>query len=431
MALSDGATLPVTEPPRARGAGYWVPFLGLLLFTAVLPIENVFSLPLLGSLGRITGLLLLVLALPTFVARGRFVLRAPPVTLVFLGAFALWALASLLWSHDPTRTLVYATTMVQLFLLATILWQLCRTPAERLLVMQAYVIGACVAIGSAVANLMAGREAVFGRFSAPGTDPNDFALMVVLAVPMAWEVAARATYRGAALNLLFLPAAALAVVISGSRGGAIALAVALLVVPFGLRLLPRPRRRLLVAILLGALALLPFLWSRFGASVARNVERLMNTASDAVSGSLNVRDVIWAAGLDLIQERPLLGVGGGAFASALETATGMAEVAHNTMLSVTVELGVVGFCLLAGALLASALPLLASRNAGALPSLVLLLTWLVGTSALSWEMRKATWIVLMLASTFQPVLLARVPRAAARFGPRPPEGEGLAGAPGP
>jgi len=431
MALSAAATLAASEPARARGARYWVPFLGLLLFTAVLPIENVFSLPLLGSLGRITGLLLLVLALPTFVARGRFVLRSPPVTLAFLGAFTLWALASLLWSHDPPRTVAYATTIVQLFLLATILWQLCRTPAERLLVMQAYVVGACVAVGSAVANLIAGREAVFGRFSAPGTDPNDFALMVVLAVPMAWEVAARATYRGAALNLLFLPAAALAVVISGSRGGAIALAVALLVVPFGLRLLPRRRRRMLVAILLGALALLPFLWPQLAASVGRNVQRLMSTATDSLSGSLNVRDVIWAAGLDLIQGSPLLGVGGGAFASALETATGMAEVAHNTMLSVTVELGIVGFCLLAGALLASALPLLAFRGAGALPSLVLLLTWLVGTSALSWEMRKPTWIVLLLATTIQPVLLARVPRAATLLGARAPEGEGLAGAPRP
>src|SRR5690606_13698782 len=163
----------------------------------------------------------------------------------------------------------------------------------------------------------------------------------------------------------------------------------------------------------------------------RNVQRLMSTATDSLSGSLNVRDVIWAAGLDLIQGSPLLGIGGGAFASALETATGMAEVAHNTMLSVTVELGIVGFCLLAGALLASALPLLAFRGAGALPSLVLLLTWLVGTSALSWEMRKPTWIVLLLATTIQPVLLARVPRAATLLGARAPEGEGLAGAPRP
>lgn len=393
---------------RKRGARYWLPVAGLLLFTAALPIENTLRLPLLGSLGRTSGLLLLLLAVPAFIERRRIAIRPPAATLVLLGAFALWAIASLLWSQDQEKTSVYASTVVQLLLLAAIVWQLCRTSRERLLMLQAYVVGAWAALGSALWNLINGREAVFGRYSATGTDPNDFALMVVLAVPMAWEVASRGTHRAAALNFLFLPAAVVAVVISGSRGGALALAVAMLVVPLGYRSLSAKRRHVLHAIGVGGLATLPFVWQQVSSAVSQNIERLMHTASDAVSGSLNARDEIWTIAIDIFGGSPVLGVGGGAFPTALEAASGMAEAAHNTLLSVGTELGVVGLCIFAAAIIATAAPLLASNSSKALPSLLLLLTWLVGTFALTWEVRKPTWIVLLLVAAYRPVLLSRL-----------------------
>lgn len=402
-----GRTITITDwPRRVRSMSR----LGLLLFAVLLPLENVFRIPVLGSLGRISGIILLLLALPSFFVGRKLHLRAPSLTIVILGAFTAWAAASLLWSTDTSRTVAYASTVIQLFLLTSIVWHLCRTDAERLLVFQAYVVGACGAIVSALWNMFNGVEAVYGRYSATGTDPNDFALMVVLAIPMAWELASRGASRFATLNFAYLLVAVVAVIISGSRGGAIALSVALLVVPFGFRHLTRRSRRKLYGIALLGISSIPFLWSRLSTFVGQNLDRLRNTASDAVSGSLNVRDVIWAYAADIFGDNPILGVGGGAFISALESESGMAELAHNTLLSVAVELGIVGLCLFATALISTVLPLLRSKSRYAVPSLLLVTILVVGSLALTWEIRKPTWIVLVLASAYSPVILSRIAR---------------------
>lgn len=411
-------TLPISNlPRRIRGLSR----VGLVIFAALLPLENVIRLPVLGSLGRISGIVLLALALPSFFVARRLNLRAPSPTLLLLGAFTTWATASLLWSHDIDRTLVYASTVIQLFVLASIVWNLCRTDVERLMVFQAYVFGACGAIISALWNMVNGKEAVFGRYSATGTDPNDFALMVVLAVPMAWEIASRGKSRIAALNFFYLPIAVVAVIISGSRGGAIALAVALLVAPLGFRRLTRTRRRTLYVIASVGTATVPFLWARLSTFVSQNLDRLRNAASDAVSGSLNVRDVIWAIAADIFGDNPILGVGGGAFISALESESGMAELAHNTLLSVAVELGIVGLCLFSAALISTVFPLVRSNSRNAFPSLLLVSILIVGSLALTWEIRKPTWIVLVLASAYRPVMLSRIVDREGRVGPEPPD----------
>ena len=413
-----GRTITISAlPQRLRGLSR----IGLIVFAALLPLENVIRLPILGSLGRISGIVLLALALPSFFVARKLNLRAPSPTIMLLGAFTAWATASLLWSFDVDRTVAYASTVIQLFLLAGIVWHLCRTDAERLQVFQAYVVGACGAIVSALWNMVSGNEAVFGRYSATGTDPNDFALMIVLAVPMAWEIASRGRSRIAALNFFYLPIAVVAVIISGSRGGAIALAVALLVVPLGFKHLTRRRRRTLYAIVSVGIASIPFLWAQLSTFVSQNLDRLRSTASDAVSGSLNVRDVIWAVAADIFGDNPVLGVGGGAFVSALESESGMAELAHNTLLSVAVELGIVGLCLFSAVLISTVFPLVRSNSGNAVPSLLLVAILIVGSLALTWEIRKPTWIVLVLASAYNPVLLSRIVEREGRVGPEPPD----------
>jgi O-antigen ligase len=76
----------------------------------------------------------------------------------------------------------------------------------------------------------------------------------------------------------------------------------------------------------------------------------------------------------------------------------IAYPAHNTFLSVLVELGIVG-ALLLFALLASVL--CSALRAGYLERclwITLLLTWTVGVSALTWEYRKPTWLLFGLAA---------------------------------
>jgi O-antigen ligase len=109
--------------------------------------------------------------------------------------------------------------------------------------------------------------------------------------------------------------------------------------------------------------------------------------------------VIWAAGWDLFREHPFIGIGSGAYAASVWRSLDIAIVAHNTFLSVLVELGVIG------ALVMAALLVSMFYSAARLPYLerclwlVLLLTWTVGVSSLTWEYRKGTWFLLgMLAA---------------------------------
>lgn len=376
----------------------------MLLVVAVLPIENVVVVPGVGSLGRLAGLLLIVSAVPAFLGRGQVVARRQAVTLVLLGVYVLWAFAGLLWSVEPSSTLGYVFTFVQLLVLVVVIWQLCPDEQDRMSVQQAYVIGCALAVADALRNFLTGHEAVFQRFSITNTDPNDYALMLALSIPMAWDLFANRRGRGRLLNLAFIPVAIGAVVLSGSRGGAIAVAVAMLVVPLGFAALDRPGRRAVLGFLgLGALTL-PFVWSEVSAAVGTNLDRIGTLGAELVSGTLNQRALIWSAGMDAFASRPLTGVGGGAFPAAIERVSGLRELAHNTFISVAVEMGAVGFLLFIGMILTIALPLIRAYGPRTTPGLVLLATLLVGIFPLTWEFRKPTWLVFSLL-----ILLSGVP----------------------
>ena len=141
-------------------------------------------------------------------------------------------------------------------------------------------------------------------------------------------------------------------------------------------------------------------------TISTSLERLSSTATEVASGTLNERADIWDAGLALFEDNTLLGVGAGAFENAVTPYAGQPKIAHNTYISVLVELGPVGLLLFVACLLTAALPLLRLADPERIILLVLLLTLAVGLIPLTWEVRKATWFVLVMATTFGTTVLA-------------------------
>src|SRR5690606_31979366 len=91
------------------------------------------------------------------------------------------------------------------------------------------------------------------RYAAGGGDANDLAMILALAIPMAWYLGT--VYRQPLLRWLcrgYLPVALVAIGLTGSRGGMLATTVALLVVPLLLTRLSPGRLTTAIVMLVAA-----------------------------------------------------------------------------------------------------------------------------------------------------------------------------------
>lgn len=376
----------------------------LCAFVLLLPSEEHF--PLLGGflLSRWVGLGAIFLTLLRTVATLR--LRRPGALHYLMVAVVAWAGFSIVWSVDPDSTITRFVTYMQLLLMVWMIWALAFTERRVRSLLLAYVLGSCAPAISTVKDFLAGRSLAqdyaergitvwdTSRYAAGGINANDLGLLLALGVPMALYLLAGSRSKIVIwICWLQLALALAATLLTGSRGGLISLAVAFAMFPLILPAMPRFRKRLSIMLLAGVLAGSAYLVP------AQTWRRLLSVASELSEGTLTHRTVIWAAGWDVYREHPLLGVGAGAYGASVLTRLDVAIVAHNTFFSVLVELGIIGALSMAGLLAsmfysAARLPYLEKRL-----WVVLLLTWMVGASALTWEYRKATWFLLgMLAA---------------------------------
>src|SRR5690625_7109884 len=105
-------------------------WLALLAFAFVLPWEDSLLVPGVGSLGRISGLLLLICALPSLLTGPRIRLRQPSLFLLVMTLFVIWSAVSWLWRADPGSTATPAISRLQLLALGPLVWPLIDRPAR-------------------------------------------------------------------------------------------------------------------------------------------------------------------------------------------------------------------------------------------------------------------------------------------------------------
>ncbi len=127
-------------------------------------------------------------------------------------------------------------------------------------------------------------------------------------------------------------------------------------------------------------------------------QRLFRVGTDLTQGTMTHRTQIWSASMDVFREHPLIGVGADAHPAAVVRILARAMVAHNTFLSVLVELGVIGALLLAGLLAAAFYCAARMRGLERLFWSLVLLTWCIGAFAGTWEYRKATWFLFSMVA---------------------------------
>jgi O-antigen ligase len=199
-----------------------------------------------------------------------------------------------------------------------------------------------VVIVSLIGNYAQGIQEASNRYAATGFGANIVALICSLGMPVAWYLTLTEARGGIArllrlVNYAFIPIAFYSILLTASRAGALA---TLPCVAFMLASLTRfrPSRRIFfVAMSIAGLLVLLTL------APEASLERLQGLQHgldiDRTSGG---RVRIWREGLSVFSRHPFLGVGSRAFATA---AFEMGHVGHNFVVSLLVEVGIVGFCL--------------------------------------------------------------------------------------
>lgn len=228
------------------------------------------------------------------------------------------------------------------------------------------------------------------RYVAGDFDPNDLAMTLTLAVPMAWYLGT--VFQKRVLRLFcraYLPLGLLAVGLTGSRGGMLTAGVALMIVPLSMTKLT-PGRLIAAMITLAITATVAATYVP-----EKVVERLATTSSDISRLSFGGRFKFWVAGLEAFTQKPLMGYGTGGFVRAIYPILGSVSlVAHNSFISLLVEEGIVGLLLYVTMMLAVLGAVLRLPKFDRRFALLLLATLFVAMSPLTWEDRKPVWFIL-------------------------------------
>ncbi len=350
----------------------------------------------LGGGGAGSLLSSLVLAAPLVVAavlhfgkEGR--IRPTPLPLFAMLAYALWAAASVFWATgDQKDVLIRVMTNAQLLAYVWLSWQIVRSESELRVLLLGYVAGCAILVALTWRNYFAGVLTFWDRYAADGFDPNEMAIYLALGIPMAAYLAASGRVFSK-FALIYLPLALSGVALSGSRGGLLCSVVAIAGVLVWLARRSRAGSTLmLLSLALGvafAAAWVP----------AESWTRMFSVGDELSGGTAGDRKQIWRAAWDVLQRHPVIGVGAGGFPDAVVPALHLRIVAHSTQLEIAVELGIIGLVLFLTAYVLVLWHVGRSSPNDRSLAWCLIATWFVGSSSLSWEYRKPTWFVLLIA----------------------------------
>ena len=326
--------------------------------------------------------------------------RKPSALHLWMLLLVGWSILSLFWTQDWDMTVTRAGTYVQLMVAVWLIWELARTESRVLGLIQSYVLGSLVGSAFTIHNFLIGRTAArlandegrsmweTSRYTIAGLNENDLGLILALSLPMALYLVARG--RGKLVNILcwtqFL-AGFISILLTASRGSLISAIAGSVMLPLVILRLPRRQRLVAVAVCFCALGCAAYFVP------ASSWSRIAQLGTELSEGTLTHRTVIWTAGLGVFRDHAFLGVGSGAYAASVVRAIDRPLVAHNTFLSVLVELGVIGALVFFGLLGNMLYSVSRMRYLERCLWLVVFLTWGIGVSALTWEYRKPTWLL--------------------------------------
>lgn len=365
-----------------------------LLLTYVFAVPWEYSIDLgepWGNIARVIGLLVLATALLAALESGKLCHWQPLQWMVLLFIF-YWALSAL-WSLDSTITIEKLRAFLQTAIMALVIWEFAGEPEDLRNLLRVVTAGSLVLAALTILNFTSPEAYAIGqlRYAAVGQDPNDVARFLALGFPLAGcslRLEKSALWR--LPGICYLPIGLLAVLLTASRGGAVAATCALIgsaiVLFYG-----HARRAFLSVpvIAAAALALLAFV-------PESSLARLATLREELLFGTLNGRVEIWSRGFEAFKNAPWLGEGAGTFVLAAHTAN--EDTAHNTPLTMLVTGGLIGFSISLALGWFALRKALENRGFIRIAMIATLFTLVLASLVGTIEENRMTWIVIAIIS---------------------------------
>jgi O-antigen ligase len=342
-----------------------------------------------GNIARVAGLVLLAAAIPAVLLAGR--LRRPGALQWAAVAFFLWFCCSALWTIDPPATYARLRAYFQVMMTVWLVWEFAEDPEDLRDLLRAYVAGSWVLAVLTLMNFASPETEGQIRFVAEGHDPNDAARFLNFGFPMAALLfEGEPGWTGKLLAFGYLPLGLVGVLLTASRSGFVVAVVAL--TGCGLMIARRHARGLVA----GAVALPAIAAALFFLAPRETFERIATIPEQLRRGDLNYRLNIWQAGWQAFAHAPFFGAGAGTFVAEARLSPG--DTAHNTMLALAVEGGIVALILGAAVVAVSVSSLLETRGQVRIALATALLVWVVSSLTATVEQSRTTWLLLALIS---------------------------------
>lgn len=402
-----------------RALAYWL----TIAFVFTVPWENAVQLGELGRVSKPLGFVVAVVWAGSVVLRGR--LREPDAFQKAYFLLVVWSGLTFYWSIDAGATTSGFLTYAQILVMLFIIWDLCDSESAIETALQAYVLGAYISSLSIVLQFLSAPDAKFPeheRLRGLGTEVDGIALIVAIAVPAAWYLAAGPTHLHRSpgrrlLNFAYVPIGLFAVAITGTRGATLALVPAAIFIFWSLRRASPSQRLAALGTLVAAILVIVVYAPRL--PLARIETAASATELGSEDSALSGRWGIWVESSRAFLDRPIVGAGLDAHRAAVSgglddvrTFKGTEKEAHNTYISVLVETGIVGFLILATLIVTvvKRIRRLSGWRAWYWSAQVSVLA--IGAMSLSLEESKSIWIFLSLCVATSAVAGSRLSSAA-------------------
>jgi O-antigen ligase len=308
---------------------------------------------------------------------------------VLVLAFFIWLCCSCFWTVEPADTLRTLRGNFQELMIVWLVWELVETPGGLRNVLRAYIAGAWVLAVLTIASFAFPASPDQVRFVAQGQDPNDVARFLDFGLPMAaLLLGSEPRWPGKLIAVGYMPVGLFGALLTASRSGLLAALVAL--VGCGL-VLQRNHPRTFAGAAMASPVVAAALWFSIPQAT---MERFASIPQEFASVDLNQRWSIWAAGWHAFVRAPFFGSGTGTFVGAAGLAP--IDTAHNTVLALAVEGGIVSVILAVAIVVACAFLVARIFGPVGLALGACLLTLLVASLVATVQENRTTWLLLGL-----------------------------------